>query len=78
MSYLFTYECMDSCLQSHACTSEAHNTPYTYKRKHSTRKEKNNMIQNTYTTPNEQTPHIQITLHHTTLQITGKNQETKN
>ena len=47
-------------------------------RKQSTRKEKNNMIQNTYTTPNEQTPHIQITLHHTTLQITGKNQETKN
>ena len=35
------------------------------------------MIQNTYSTPNEQTSHIQITLHHTTLQITGKNQETK-
>ena len=28
MSYLFTYECMDSCLQSHTCTSEAHSTPY--------------------------------------------------
>ena len=35
------------------------------------------MKQNTYTTSNEQTLHIKITPNQTTLEIPGKNQETK-
>ena len=35
------------------------------------------MKQNTYTTSNKQTLHSEVTLNQTTLQIPGKNQETK-